>query len=74
VKSPSPPSLRGDSSAISYPANVAEIRSQDQSKAREIQRFNGDAFQKAFAQGLAVTHFQRTDSQGIYLLETWNEN
>jgi predicted GNAT superfamily acetyltransferase len=55
--------------AVSYPADIAEIRAQDQARAREIQKQNGDAFQKAFAAGLAVTRFERAETQGIYLLE-----
>ena len=75
VKPPYPPYLRGKDElpapqiAIAYPANIAQIRSENQSQAREIQQNNAEAFQKAFTAGFAVTHFLRADTQGIYLLE-----
>jgi predicted GNAT superfamily acetyltransferase len=56
---------------ISYPANIAEIRSQDPDMARAIQEENARRFQDAFARGLAVTAFERTETQGTYLLEPW---
>src|SRR5947207_2413703 len=56
---------------ISYPANIAEIRSQDPAQARSIQQTNAEKFQNAFSQGLAVTHFERTETEGTYLLEPW---
>src|SRR5205085_11068082 len=56
---------------IAYPADIARIRAEDQDCAREIQRANGERFRDAFARGLAVTAFERTDSQGTYLLEPY---
>jgi len=56
---------------ISYPANIADIRSQDPARARAIQKENAEKFQAAFSQGLAVTHFERTETEGTYLLEPW---
>ena len=56
---------------ISYPTEIARIRSQDAARAREIQRSNGMLFQDAFARGLAVTGFQRGAEAGTYLLEPW---
>jgi predicted GNAT superfamily acetyltransferase len=56
---------------IVFPADVARIRSQDPGRAREIQRTNGEKFQRAFERGLAVTGFERSATEGTYLLEPW---
>jgi predicted GNAT superfamily acetyltransferase len=56
---------------IAYPADVARIRAEDPECAREIQRANGEKFREAFARGLAVTGFERTDADGTYLLEPY---
>ena len=56
---------------IPYPADIAVIREQASARAREIQQTNAHLFLDAFARGLAVTGFERTDSEGIYLLEPW---
>ena len=47
------------------------IRQQDNARAREIQESNARLFLDAFARGLAVTGFERTEAEGIYLLEPW---
>jgi predicted GNAT superfamily acetyltransferase len=57
---------------IAYPSDIARIRSQDPGRAREIQRTNGEKFQRAFERGLAVTGFERSQTEGIYLLEPWS--
>jgi predicted GNAT superfamily acetyltransferase len=56
---------------IIYPINIAEIRAANPDQARDIQAANANLFQKAFAEGLAVTAFERTPTEGIYLLEPW---
>ena len=56
---------------ISFPAEIALIRSQDAARAREIQKTNAALFQEAFARGLAVTGFERGPAAGTYLLEPW---
>ena len=56
---------------ISYPADIARIRSEDNARAREIQQANAAKFQSAFASGLAVTGFERSEQEGTYLLEPW---
>jgi predicted GNAT superfamily acetyltransferase len=56
---------------IVFPADIARIRSQDPGRAREIQKTNGEKFQHAFARGLAVTGFERSQTEGTYLLESW---
>ena len=54
---------------ISYPANIGEIRANDPLQARAIQAENAKRFQDAFARGLAVTAFEKTETEGTYLLE-----
>jgi len=56
---------------IAYPADIARIRAEDPECAREIQRANGQKFREAFERGLAVTGFERSDLQGVYLLEPY---
>jgi predicted GNAT superfamily acetyltransferase len=56
---------------IAYPADIARIRSENPRRAREIQKQNAEEFRRAFEQGLAVTGFERSDTEGAYLLETW---
>jgi len=56
---------------ISYPADIAAIRSEDRTAAREIQRANGRLLHDAFARGLAATGFERTETHGTYLLEPY---
>jgi predicted GNAT superfamily acetyltransferase len=56
---------------IAYPADIARIRAEDPECAREIQRATGEKFRDAFARGLAVTGFERTEADGTYLLEPY---
>ena len=56
---------------IVYPADMARIRSEDPGRARVIQKTNGEEFQRAFERGLAVTGFERGETEGTYLLEPW---
>jgi predicted GNAT superfamily acetyltransferase len=56
---------------IVFPADTARIRSEDPGRAREIQRANGEKFQRAFERGFAVTGFERSETEGTYLLEPW---
>jgi predicted GNAT superfamily acetyltransferase len=69
-RTPTPPPPQFNE-RISYPANIAEIRAEDPKLARAIQKDNSEKFQSAFAQGLVVTHFERTESEGTYLLEPY---
>ena len=57
--------------AITYPADIARIRTEDPRRARQIQKENGEKFRHAFEQGLAVTHFERNEHESSYLLEPW---
>jgi predicted GNAT superfamily acetyltransferase len=56
---------------IAYPADIARIREQEPERARKIQRENAAKFLDAFGRGLAVTALERTEKEGIYLLEPW---
>jgi predicted GNAT superfamily acetyltransferase len=60
---------RNPSERISYPADIARIRTGDHARAREIQAANADRFLRAFENGLAVTGFARNPTEGTYLLE-----
>jgi predicted GNAT superfamily acetyltransferase len=60
-----------DAPRIAFPAAIAQIRKQDNARARDIQRANANLFKNAFARGLAVTGFARTDAEGAYVLEPW---
>lgn len=56
---------------IAYPADIARIRAEENPRAREIQRANGEKFRAAFARGLAATGFERSANEGAYLLEPY---
>ena len=62
---------RSPQERISYPADIARIRSEDNGRARQIQQANADRFLRAFEDGLAVTGFARDEKEGTYLLEPW---
>ena len=64
---------RNPQERISYPADIARIRSEDNARARQIQQANADRFLRAFEDGLAVTGFARDDDKGAYLLEPWQK-
>jgi len=57
---------------ISYPIDIAVIRTKRyNARAREIQQANARLFLDAFSRGFAVTGFERTKTEGVYLLEPW---
>jgi predicted GNAT superfamily acetyltransferase len=60
---------RGAGARIAYPAGMAHIRANDPVRARAIQAANAEKFQDAFARGLVVTGFERSESEGVYFLE-----
>lgn len=62
---------RNPQECISYPADIARIRSEDNARARQIQQGNAAKFLRAFESGLAVTGFSRDEKEGTYLLEPW---
>ena len=49
---------------VAYPADIAGIRARERDGARTIQQANAEQFQDAFARGLAVTGFERTEQRG----------
>jgi predicted GNAT superfamily acetyltransferase len=57
---------------IVIPAEIAVLRREDPPRAREIQRRASLQFQDYFSRGMAVVGFERTDSDGIYLLSKWD--
>jgi predicted GNAT superfamily acetyltransferase len=56
---------------IAYPADIGRIREEDNARAGAIQQSNARKFIDAFSRGLAVTGFERSAAEGIYLLEPW---
>lgn len=68
---PQPEKGRNIVERISYPADIARIRDEYIARARAIQAANAQKFQSAFARGLAVTGFERSETEGTYLLEPW---
>ena len=56
---------------ITYPTDIARLRRDDPKCAREIQGVNAEKFCDAFRRGLAVTGFQRGETECSYLLEPW---
>jgi predicted GNAT superfamily acetyltransferase len=57
---------------ISLPAEIGEMRRNDPRRARDIQKRASDSFLDHFARGLAVLRFERTDTEGTYLLGPWH--
>jgi predicted GNAT superfamily acetyltransferase len=56
---------------IALPARIAEIRTREPKRARQIQTDMSDRFTEYFGRGLAVTGFEKTAEEGIYLLGKW---
>jgi len=59
---------------IAIPSNIANLRSRDPERAREVQQEAGAQFLKAFDRGLAVIGFEKSDAAGTYLLGQWESN
>jgi predicted GNAT superfamily acetyltransferase len=57
---------------IPVPADIARIRHEEPGRAWEILRANAARFHACFTRGLAVTGFERTPTEGVYLLEAWS--
>ena len=57
---------------IPIPASIYEIKAERPAEAREIQKQASARFVELFAQGLAVTAFERTPEAGVYLLSKWD--
>jgi predicted GNAT superfamily acetyltransferase len=59
---------------IAVPSDIAELRSTDHKRAREIQQRVSDEFLEHFNKGLAVIGFERSAEAGTYLLGEWESN
>jgi predicted GNAT superfamily acetyltransferase len=59
---------------ITVPVEIAELRTSDPKKARDIQRTVSNQFLCAFEKGLAVTGFERSELTGTYLLSKWDSD
>jgi predicted GNAT superfamily acetyltransferase len=57
---------------IRVPADIGDIRRNDQPRARDIQAKVSEDFLRHFAAGLAVTRFLRTPTEGIYQFTQWD--
>jgi predicted GNAT superfamily acetyltransferase len=68
VLASSPPPINVEE-RVAYPFDIARIRREEPQRARAIQTANGERFKAAFARGLEVTGFERTATEGTYLLE-----
>jgi predicted GNAT superfamily acetyltransferase len=56
---------------IAIPAEIAELRMKDPTRARAIQQQASQEFERAFDRGLAVIGFDKSDRAGTYLLGRW---
>jgi predicted GNAT superfamily acetyltransferase len=56
---------------IAIPSDIATIRSNQPSRAREIQQKAYDQFRAAFDRGLAVIGFDKSEQAGTYLIGKW---
>jgi predicted GNAT superfamily acetyltransferase len=56
---------------IAVPSDIAEIRSADPSRARDIQKRMSDSFLEYFSRDLAVIGFERGERESAYLLASW---
>lgn len=56
---------------IAVPSSIGELKKKDPTQAREIQKQTSDAFDRHFANGLAVVGFERSPQFGTYLLAPW---
>jgi predicted GNAT superfamily acetyltransferase len=56
---------------IAIPSNIANLRSRDPERAREVQQAASAQFLNAFDQGLAVIGFEKSERAGTYLLGQW---
>jgi len=59
---------RGVVERIAVPAAIDRLRREDPARARDVQRANAARFHQSFARGLAVTGFERTEAESVYLL------
>jgi len=65
------PERKDVAARISVPVEVARLRKEEPKKGREIQKSVSDQFVQHFEKGLAVVGFERSETQGTYLLGQW---
>ncbi|MBV9768174.1 MAG: acetyltransferase [Bryobacterales bacterium] len=56
---------------VSFPFDIAAIRANEPTRARDIQQKASEHFCAAFDQGLAVIGFEKSQQSGAYLLGKW---
>ena len=56
---------------IAIPSDIATIRAQEPTRAREIQQKACEQFRADFDRGLAVIGFEKSDQAGTYLIGPW---
>lgn len=56
---------------IRVPADIAHVRRTDNTRALAIQRSVGEQFLECFSRELAVVGFERSETEGTYLLSKW---
>ena len=59
---------------IAIPSDIAEIRTNDPTRAREIQKKASEQFLAAFDRDLAVIGFEKSREAGTYLLGKWESS
>jgi predicted GNAT superfamily acetyltransferase len=59
---------------ISIPSDIATIRANDPTRARDIQQKACEQFRAAFDRELAVIGFEKSEQGGIYLLGIWESS
>jgi predicted GNAT superfamily acetyltransferase len=59
---------------IAIPADIADIRSTDPKRAREIQQKASEEFSAAFDRGLALIGVEKSKEAGTYLLGKWESS
>ena len=59
---------------ISVPSDIATIRTSDPRRALAVQTRVSEEFQAAFARGLAVIGFEKSEQAGTYLIGKWESN
>jgi predicted GNAT superfamily acetyltransferase len=65
------PPHREITSRIHIPVEIAELRKSEGKKARDIQRVVSEQFMESFDRGETVVGFEKTETEGIYLLGPW---
>ncbi len=65
------PGSRPVEARIGVPVEIAQLRKEEPKRAREIQKSVSEQFVRHFERGLAVIGFERSETEGTYLLGPW---